>query len=397
MMKYLEGFKQFESSDSEKTRLETIVSEFFDLMDIPAPWTINDEGHVDVQGHVGLSLNQNKKILGITRLPFQFGEVTESFLVDGLDLTTLEGFPKRVFNLTLINLLNVKSFDGLTQTHIRGLLAVRNCGFESLRGLPEQVDIAMDLQQIPIRSLEGLPEHINHGLSISKTNIVDLRGAPKTVNGYFECFDSKSLFSLKGCPERVTGNLFLVRNRLQNCKGLPKYIGGSLNLAGNQLTSLEGCPEVIYHNFQCQVNQLTDLKGGPKEVGERYDVSDNELKSLEGLPKDLTFFLASNNLSLCDPNFLKDVNIKMGCNLSTTPLHTLIMQFYQDGMATPDIIVKNFIPSLDYGYFRMVKGKPCLIEHRLLEALDELGIKTYDQEKLNYVGYNIVDENLYII
>lgn len=401
-MKYLDNYKQYENLEYVNHELQMIVAEFFTSVGISNRFQIGEDDKVKVQGDVHIRANSfNAEVYRRTRkydrIPFQFATIRGDFTVDGLNLTTLEGFPEHVTeSVTLVNLSKVKSLKGITRI-VGGILEIKNCGFESLEGFPEHIELAVDIDDIPIKTLKGLPETVNYDLTISKTKIASLEGAPKRCEGSFECTDNKSLFYLRGCPEWVGGDLRLQKNKLSNCRGLPKHIGGILNLAGNQLTSLKGCPEVIYHNFQCQVNQLTDLKGGPREVGERYDVSDNELTSLEGLPKDLTFFLASNNLSLCDPNFLKDVNIEMGCNLSSTPLHTLIMQFYQDGMATPDIIVKNFIPSLDYGYFRMVKGKPCLIEHRLLEALDELGIKTYDKTRLNYVGYYIVDENLYTI
>ena len=167
-----------------------------------------------------------------------------------------------------------------------------------------------------------------------------------------------------------------------------------MTLYGNELTSLQGCPENVKENFLCQVNKLTNLKGGPKTVGGRYDVSDNELTSLEGLPKNLMFISVSHNYDLFDPMGLKDVSIEIGCNLSETRIEYLGKQFRHDGMTDFVSIVQNFIPSLDYGYFRMVKGKPCLIEHRLLDALDEFGFSNYDKSGLSRIGYNIVDENL---
>ena len=68
------------------------------------------------------------------------------------------------------------------------------------------------------------------------------------VNGYFYCFDCKSLTSLKGAPKKVGGNF--------NCS----YC--------ESLTSLKGAPEKVGGSFSCSYcNSLTSLKGAPKEVG----------------------------------------------------------------------------------------------------------------------------------
>ena len=87
------------------------------------------------------------------------------------------------------------------------------------------------------------------------------------INGDFICngdfiSDDKSLTTLEGCPNYVSGSFTCVHNHLTDLKGSPRHIGG---------------------NFYCNDNKLTTLVGGPDYVGGNYGCEDNNLNTLIGL------------------------------------------------------------------------------------------------------------------
>lgn len=197
--------------------------------------------------------------------------------------------------------------------------------------------------------------------------------------------------------------------KVSNLNNFPRVVGGDFNVDGLGLTSLEGGPTEVGGSYFCKLNKLTNLVGAPKSV-EHFLCPFNNLISLEGCPKIFrkespktwpfdsysidkkllggkTTLRIGNNLNLFDPTGLKDVqvdNVEFGWPLSE------FENFFEDNKT------RNFIQSLDYNYFRWVRGKPSIIIWRFLEALDELGCKSDyspNQLKRKLSMYNLIEEN----
>jgi hypothetical protein len=95
-----------------------------------------------------------------------------------------------------------------------------------------------------------------------------------TINGYFDCYNCKSLESLEGAPEKVRGDFECTCcSSLKSLEGAPKEVGGDFSCSTcNSLTSLKGAPKKIGGYFYCNYcKSLTSLKGAPKEVGGHFN------------------------------------------------------------------------------------------------------------------------------
>jgi len=79
-----------------------------------------------------------------------------------------------------------------------------------------------------------------------------------TVGGLFEISFS-NLKTLKGLPEVVGGNLYLVNCSLEELDYLPKRVGGIIDLSFNKLTDVSKLKEVDCKMFKLNDNNLTDL------------------------------------------------------------------------------------------------------------------------------------------
>jgi hypothetical protein len=86
----------------KKNEIDTLCEEFG-----ITNYTINDDGTIDVDGHVDLSYK------GLTTIPLQFGKVSMDFDCSGNKLTSLEGCPKELgygqdFNCSYNQLTSLK-------------------------------------------------------------------------------------------------------------------------------------------------------------------------------------------------------------------------------------------------------------------------------------------------
>ena len=109
-------------------------------------YTINDDGSIDVDGHVDLD---NKRL---TKIPLQFRNVSGSFYCSDNQLTSLEGCPKSVGG-----------------------------GFS-----------CSDNQ---LTSLEGGPKSVGGGFNCSYNQLTTLEGCPKSVGGDFYC-DNNPIYNI---------------------------------------------------------------------------------------------------------------------------------------------------------------------------------------------------------
>jgi len=160
-------------------------------------------------------------------LPFQFGIVTGSFLLEKMDyLTTLKGCPR----------------------YVGGEFSVTNC--ESLT------------------SLKHGPEIVGEGYFAYQNSLKTLEGAPKYTPKQFSVWENE-LTSLKGGPEYVGGGYTAQKNYLSNLEGAPIYVGMQFDI--RQQTVFD-----FYSDF-ASYTKLKNLKGIPKYIGTLRMSENNDL------------------------------------------------------------------------------------------------------------------------
>ena len=131
-------------------------------------YTINDDGSIDVDGHVDLSWKD------LERMPVKFREITGDFYCPYNRLNSLEGCPKRVGG-----------------------------------------DFYCDSNNLT--TLDGCVEKIDGDFYCDNNNLTSLKGGPEKVGGVFFC-NKNNLTSLDGCPKKVGGSFYCNENPL------PKHI-----------------------------------------------------------------------------------------------------------------------------------------------------------------------------
>ena len=152
-------------------------------------WSISDNGLVDVDGSVYLSLSN------LNRLPLKFGKVTGNFDCGDCHLTILEGAPQEV---------------------VRNFRAYKN-NLTTLAGGPKLVRGDFKCFSNQLISLEGAPQGVGGTFDCSHNRLVTLNGAPQTVGRDFDCSYNRQLTSLDGGPSNVGGTI-IVENTGLNLK-----------------------------------------------------------------------------------------------------------------------------------------------------------------------------------
>jgi hypothetical protein len=249
------------------------------------PWTINENGVVDVDGDVQVF---GGEILKLDKLPIKFGKVTGDFQCKNVDLTTLENCPD----------------------YVGGKFEVNSNYLTTLDFFPKNVGRNINLSNNKLTSLVGLPEKVNGNLEIFRNSLVNLEGCSKIIDGSFDV-QSNKLTTLKGFPEKINGSVNINNNNLYNIGvDLSDYVFDNFYCNNSDITSLVGFPKKIKYNFECSKNQLTDLQGFPLEVGFSIDLSKNFLRSLEGLPKVVKYdlYVYENYLNSKTTGFPEKVN-----------------------------------------------------------------------------------------
>jgi hypothetical protein len=137
-MKYIKLFEDFKDTSDLKEKLDSYGIENY---------TINSDGVIDVDGEVNLA-NKN-----LDEIPFNFGKVTDSFIIVNNNLTSLEGCPY----------------------YVGGEFA---CQFNKLK------------------NLKGSPDEIVYNFYASKNNLESLEGMPSEIGGNFYCDGNPNLKEL---------------------------------------------------------------------------------------------------------------------------------------------------------------------------------------------------------
>lgn len=160
----------------------------------------------------------NKSATSIVNDVFEWNEIDGEFLVYNKNITSLEGFPRKVYNKDLN----------------RCAININQCKkLKTLKGAPNVVFGAFYCMGCDsLESLEGAPEKVCGEFNCRYCNsLKTLKGAPKYISGDFNCADCKSLESLEGAPEKLAGDFDCgFCKSLKSLKGLPSSIGGSLTL-----------------------------------------------------------------------------------------------------------------------------------------------------------------------
>lgn len=177
-MKYLRKFNEA-LSESELSKTEEELLKLFPH--VRGRFTINPEdGKIDVDDDIIFSIqfNRNPSLSKATKLPFEFGHVTNQFIIKEVPLTTLEGCP-----------------------HTTNRFAVHKTKITDLVGGPEIVQ-HLSIDDCPITSLEGCPQGLNGNFEIRDLAITNLVGGPKEVDGLC-MIGGLSITSLEGMPTKV--------------------------------------------------------------------------------------------------------------------------------------------------------------------------------------------------
>jgi hypothetical protein len=159
------------------------------------PYTINDDGAVDVERYVDISNMSLKEI------PIQFGCVRGDFYCSYNVLTTI-------------------------------------------KGAPVKVDGNFSCDNSYLKTLRGGPLEVGEEFSCYNNNLTILLGGPVKVGTNYNCAHNK-LVSLKGSPEKIECNFYCMYNKLTTLNYCPKYIKGHINFGGNKIYNIEEFPKGI--------------------------------------------------------------------------------------------------------------------------------------------------------
>jgi hypothetical protein len=139
-MKYLKGYKIFESVNEEE--IHSICKEYG-----IENYTINTDGTIDVDGNVDL---YNK---GLIKIPFNFNRVSGFFYCDNNQLTSLEGAPQSVGDFYCHN-NQLTRLEGAPQS-VRNFVCYDN-QLTSLEGAPQNFDGVFYCHNNKLTNLNGL-------------------------------------------------------------------------------------------------------------------------------------------------------------------------------------------------------------------------------------------------
>jgi hypothetical protein len=344
-------------------------------------WEITEDGLVNVFGDVDIhTFRYPSSSRVMTRLPIRFGRVTGSFTISSHPyINTLEGLPHTVDGNLVLSQLPITSLVGCPK-HVGGDFISRAGRMESLIGAPEFVGgkIILDFNTFESSNLEGFPRIVGGDVKIEIKNLENLEGCCKHVKGdfHFEGF----LKSLEGGPDRVEGDLWVIKSKLTSLVGGPTVVGGDYYVSENELKNLIGSPEKIFGTFKCSENPITSLEGGPEEVSKSFVCSETNIESLEFAPKRAEKIVARRCRYLYNPEGIRDFQGKLW--IDDIPIDRIYHCFLWESDPT-----KSFRDSLDYNYVVKKDGKWSIIKWKFLEALEEIGVSEKDfDEELSELG-----------
>jgi len=112
-----------------------------------------------------------------------------------------------------------------------------------------------------LTSLEGSPKNVTGYFSCSNNQTLSsLKGAPENVKGSFWCSNNPELTSLEGAPENVKGSFWCHRSGLILLEGISKNIGGSFNCTGNSKLTQSEVDKLVKCDIKGKIKVPNGLK-----------------------------------------------------------------------------------------------------------------------------------------
>lgn len=227
---------------------------------------------------------------------------------------------------------------------------------------------------VGLTTLVGCPEHVR-SFNVSGNQLTNLEGFPKVVESTIN-LGSNKLTSLEGLNYQA-GDLYLDGNKLTSWSGGPNYVQGNLRVERNLFTDFKGFPTHVDGQFSPQENpNLTSLEGFPVHNNKKIGGVPYPIR-LYGLPN---LFFAKKYEGDFDLQF-ETCALDLDLRWEYDRAYRFVGQSFKNDAPPPISQIVQLFPStaeffdsLDYNYFKMVDGKPAIIEWRFREALEELGL-----------------------
>lgn len=205
--------------------------------------TVNENGLVDVVGHVGLKRAGSH----ITAFPVSFGTVMGDFRIDSApNLTSLRGAPYTVDSITISKAPQLVSLEG-GPTAVGGDYTVMNCaGLRQLTGIPDKIAGHLIIMNTPkLQSLQNGPTSVIGTCHIEAcTSLTTLEGAPASCR-IFNCTKLTKLKTLAGIG---TFNLL----SLSECTRLETLAHIPAPIIEHPVIECRDCPKLLFavnHSF----------------------------------------------------------------------------------------------------------------------------------------------------
>lgn len=137
-----------------------------------------------------------------------------------------------------------------------------------------------------LKSLKGCPEKVTGDFDISRNQIGDLEHGPEYVGGSYVAESNKKLTTVFGFAKFIGSDAVFTSCVIESLKGIPQsesYVGGSLFFNNNRLRRIDGYPATV----ECKVSKRTRYEGETDDndpMG-RVDFSNNQILTTVGLPK----------------------------------------------------------------------------------------------------------------
>lgn len=243
-------------------------------------YTINEDFSVNVQQTVNLN-NQHLSVI-----PIQFNEIIGSFYCNHNNLSTVQGFPKKVEGEFECTYNKISSFEKLDNFFVLSNIDVSHNELTSLLGLPKIIQGSLDASFNNINTLVSAPIEIKESFDLCSNQLTQIDFFPK-VGAHID-LSFNHLTHLQKLPQIINGELNLSVNRLISLMGLPSHIKGDLNLRNNNLTTLLGVSDEIKGNLILDKNPLKKISTLPAGI-ETLSLCEIQMSSLLDISENIHF------------------------------------------------------------------------------------------------------------
>lgn len=204
----------------------------------------DDASGYEISYNGNLIIREGAKTL--TNKYYKLGEVESMYIYQCKKISSLEGLPRKIEELTIEKCPMISSLDGAQNSEIK-ILNVRGCkNFTSLMGCPKDLN-----------SFSFYPATIHdHGID-------NLHGLPKHMKGDFNVISGVN--SYEGMPEEIDGDFFFTVYKNMTGK-LPKKIGGDAHIKFYGGCSFDTHPGLEYIGGKFATNKADDVEAAGIKV-----------------------------------------------------------------------------------------------------------------------------------